>query len=124
MTGSSPPASVVTLQPLLQRLENSELVESDVNKVGDYVKRVLFEAVVFIWDKKSLAVGGKLHADYLENCRALVADGKLENVSNESAKTYLNLLWNMMTKDECYKKWMSTRRSNTYQAMEHQFMSK
>jgi hypothetical protein len=39
------------------------------------VKKVLFEKVVFIWNKGALQSGGVLYKDYLMNCRAKIAGG-------------------------------------------------
>ena len=47
-----------------------------------YVKEVLFEIVVFIWNKGALQLGGVLHKDdYLMNCSAKIACGKLMNAT-------------------------------------------
>jgi hypothetical protein len=63
------------------------------------VKEVLFEKVVFIWNKGALQLGGVLHKDYLMNCRAKIADNKLMNAMDSEAETYMNLLWTMMVKE-------------------------
>jgi hypothetical protein len=68
---------------------------------------VLFEKVVFIWNKGALQPGGVLHKDYLTNCRAKIADGKLMNATDSEAETYMNLLWPMMVKENCYREWLS-----------------
>jgi len=114
-----PQASVV-----LQRLDNAALVVSDKNKVQWYIKDILFEKVIFILDQDSLKKGEVLHQDYLDNCKGLIADGQLEKLSDEEAEMYMNLFWNIMTKDGCYNKWMQSKQSNTYQAMRDKFMSK
>jgi hypothetical protein len=57
------------------------------------VKEVLFENVVFIWNKGALKTGGELHKDYLMNCRVKIAGGKLMNATDSEAETYMNLLW-------------------------------
>ena len=118
-------SSVVTQQAswALQRAANAQQVESDRKKEGDYVKSKLFEKVVFVWEKSSLDRGGKLHQDYLKNCRALLAEGKLTEIGDEEAVTYMNLLWDAMTKDKCYVSWLTSKRSNTYQVMQDRFMS-
>jgi DNA primase len=108
----------------LQRAANAEEVAADQNKVCSYVKSELFERVVFIWDKSSLDRGGKLHEDYLKNCRPLLASGGLLAIRDEEAELYMNLLWDMMKKDQCYVDWLISKRSNTYQAMQDRFMSK
>lgn len=59
----------------------------------------------------------------MKNCKSLIADGGLYNVGDEDAKSYMNFLWNKMTEEEWYKKWMQSKRSNSYQAMQDRFMS-
>lgn len=108
----------------LQRAANAEQVAADQKKVCSYVKNNLFERVVFVWEKSSLDRGGKLHEDYLKNCKNLLADGALVAMRNEEAELYMNLLWDSMTKDLCYVDWLNAKRSNTYQAMQDRFISK
>jgi hypothetical protein len=48
-------------------------IEEDKNEIQDYVKEVLFEKVVFVWNKGALQPGGVLHKDYLMKCRAKIA---------------------------------------------------
>jgi hypothetical protein len=74
-------------------------IEEDKNEIQDYVKEALFEKVVFIWNKGALQPGGVLHKDYLMNCRAKIAEGKLMNTTDSEAETYMNLLWTMMVKE-------------------------
>jgi hypothetical protein len=78
-------------------------IEEDKNEIQDYVKEVLFEKVVFIWNKGALQPGGVLHKDYLMNCRAKIAGSKLMNATYSEAETYMNLLWTMMVKENCYQ---------------------
>jgi hypothetical protein len=66
------------------------------------VKEVLFEKVVFVWNKGALQLGGVLHKNYLMNCRVKIAGGKLMNATGSEAETYMNLLWTMMVKENCY----------------------
>lgn len=110
--------------PLVQRLNNPALFESDRNVVRDYVKKDLFERLVFIWDERALATNGALYRSYTANCRSLIADGQLVNASDEEANTYMELLWTMMMKDENYPKWLQQKRSNAHQAMADKFRSK
>jgi hypothetical protein len=49
---------------ILQAADPSK-IEEDKNGVQDYVKEVLFEKVVFVWNKGALQPGGVLHKDYL-----------------------------------------------------------
>jgi hypothetical protein len=78
-----------------------QAVAADIKLVGKYVKDVLFEKTVFLWDRKALDTNGKLHKDYLENCRPLLANGKLVPLSKEEARPYMNFVWNLMVKDGC-----------------------
>jgi hypothetical protein len=43
-----------------------------------------------------------LHKDYLTNCRAKIADGKLMNAMDSEAEMHMNLLWTMMVKENSY----------------------
>ena len=65
------------------------------------LKMFCFEKTVFLWDRKALDTNGKLHKDYLENCRLLLANGKLVPLSEEEAWPYMNIVWNLMVKDGC-----------------------
>jgi hypothetical protein len=49
----------------LQRAGDNHKVKSDKKKMNGYVKALLFERAVFVWEKISLDHGGKLHLDYL-----------------------------------------------------------
>jgi hypothetical protein len=71
------------------------------------VKEVLFEKVVFIWNKGALQPGGVLQKDYLTNCRAKIAGSKLMNATDSKTETYMNLLWTMMVKKNCYRERLS-----------------
>jgi hypothetical protein len=54
---------------VLRRASDEELLAANIKLVGKYVKDVLFEKMVFLWDRKALDVNRKLHKDYLENCQ-------------------------------------------------------
>jgi hypothetical protein len=88
------------------------------------VKEVLFEKVVFIWNKGALQPGGVLHKDCLTNCRAKIAGSKLMNAMDSEAKMYMNLLWTMMVKENCYQEWLSHKRSAKYQVVQDKFAKK
>jgi len=100
------------------------LLDEDKDKVRNYVKEELFERLVFLWSKADLELGGILHKDYVKNCRARLADGKLVDCTDREAETYMNLLWQVMVKDNCYCEWLSHKRSSRYQAVQDKFMSK
>jgi hypothetical protein len=95
---------------------DKELLAADIKLVGKYVKDVLFEKTVFLWDRKALDANGKLHKDYLENCRLQLGNGKLVPLSEEEAQPYMNIVCNLMVKDGCYNNWFSNKRSSLYQA--------
>ncbi len=109
---------------VLQQALDRDLVDSDLKAVEKYVKNVLFERVCYLWKRSSLDEGGLLHKDYLKNCRSLIADGQLANLNdNVDFKPYMNILWAIMKKDGCYNTWLSSKRSNTYQALLNSFQS-
>jgi hypothetical protein len=98
-------------------------IEEDRNELQDYVKEVLFEKVVLVWNKGTLQPGGILHKDNLMNCRAKIAGSKLMNATDSEAETYMNLLWNMIVKGNCYQEWLSHKCSAKYQAVQDKFAS-
>jgi hypothetical protein len=98
-------------------------IEEDKNEIRDYVKEVLFEKVVFIWNKGALQPGVVLHKGYLTNCRAKIAGSKLMNAMDSEAEMYMHLLWTIMVKENCYREWLSHKRSAKYQAVEDMFAS-
>jgi hypothetical protein len=68
---------------VLRRASDEELLAADIKLVDKYVKGVLFEKTVFLWNRKALDTNGKLHKDYLENCRPLLANGELAGASKQ-----------------------------------------
>jgi hypothetical protein len=66
-------------------------MKEDKEKVREYVKEELFERAVFVWSKASLEAGGVLHHDFLKNCRARLADGKLADAAKGEAETYMKV---------------------------------
>jgi hypothetical protein len=109
---------------LIAWMSDARLVEIDIKKVGKYVKSDLFERTIFLWDQKALDVDGMLHKDYITNCKSLVGGSSLIGATDDDAASYMTCLWNKMTERECYKKWMQTKWSNSYQALQDRFMSK
>jgi len=108
----------------MDRALDPDKVEEDKNKVRDYVKEDLFERVVFVWSKAAFTKDGILHKDFMKNCRSKIADGSLVDASDEDADAYMNFLWNGMVKENCYREWLSHKRSSRYQAVQDKFMSK
>jgi len=117
------PGNNITAADLMRRLTDEAIVKIQKNIVRDYVCKFLFERSIFILKKGSLEIDGKLHRDYLKSCRPLLFDGELMTVDEDVSKPCMNLLWNLMQKEDCYVKWMQNKRSNTYQAMQHGFNS-
>ena len=109
---------------LIAQMSDARLVEIDIKKVGKYVKSDLFEWTIFLWDQKALEVDGVLHKDYITNCKSLVGGSGLIGATDDDAASYMTCLWNKMTEREYYKKWMQTKWSNLYQALQDRFMSK
>ena len=109
---------------IVERTSNEEELKSDERLVRDWVKNELWEKVVFLWNLKSLAPGGLLHASYISSCRHLLAKGKLMSMPDTSAKNYMNILWDRMTKNKSYNTWLGQKRSNTLQALQDRFHSK
>jgi hypothetical protein len=87
---------------VLQQALDEELLAANIKLVGKYVKDVLFEKMVFLWDRKALDMNRKLHKVSLENFRPLLANGELVPLSKEEAQPYMNIVWNLMVKDGCY----------------------
>lgn len=106
---------------VLNQAVNEGQVRNDVHAVRDYVKTKLFEKSVVVWHKSALAKNGVFHKDYMKNCRALIADGRLMVVSNEEAEGYMNVLWTRVEK--YYVTWMAKKHSGSYQAILDGFMS-
>jgi hypothetical protein len=50
------------------------------------------------------------HRDYMSNCRLIIANRTLVNANNNEAKSYMNFLWAVMVKDNCYQEWMCQKR--------------
>jgi hypothetical protein len=57
----------------------------------------------------------------LQNCRAKIAGSKLMNATDSEMEMYMNLLWTMMVKENCYQEWLSHKRSAKYQAVQDKF---
>jgi hypothetical protein len=108
---------------VLRRASNKELVERDIEVVGNYVRSDLFMRTIFVFDNKQLDKGGPLHKDYLKNCRSLLANGTLTDLNDDVVVQYMNIVWARMTKEGQYKAWLSRKRSNAYQALQNSFQS-
>ncbi len=91
-----------TLSQVMARAGNPESIEKEKDKVRDYVKEKLYERVIFVWIKSTLDQGGMFHRDYMSNCHLIIADRTLVNAKDNEAKSYMNFLWAVMVKDNCY----------------------
>ena len=107
---------------VLNRATNEGQVRNDINVICCYVKKRVFEKSVVVWNKSALTKNGVFHKDYMKNCKALIADGRLMTASNEEAEGYMNMLWQKVEK--LYGKWMAKKCSGSYQAIQDGFMSK
>ena len=114
-----------TAADVLQRASNKELVESDIEAVGKYVRGDLFPRTVFLFDNNALNEGGVLHKDFLKNCPSFIANGALADPTQNDGvvRQYLNILWLKMSKEGRCKGWLSGKRSNAHQAMQNAFQS-
>jgi hypothetical protein len=54
-------------------------------------------------EKSALDQGGVFHRDYMSNCHLIIANGTLVNTEDNEAKSYMNFLWAVMVKDNCYR---------------------
>ena len=108
---------------LLRELLSDDLQQAkDVTSIAWYVKDDLFYRSPFLFDK-ALEIGGILHKDYRQNCRQLIADGRLMTMNDDAAFTYMDALWKLINNRK-YKTWLSVKRSNTYQALQIRFEGK
>jgi hypothetical protein len=108
----------------MARAGNPESIEKDKDKVRDYVKEKLYERVIFVWKKSALDQGSMFHRDYMSNCHLIIANRTLVNAKDNEAKSYMNFLWAVMVKDNCYREWMCQKRLSRYQAIQDGFTSK
>lgn len=108
----------------LRRAANKQQVDSDMEIVAEYVLKDLFLKVIFIFDHRSLSKGGLLYNDFMLNCRSLIAGGMLQDLSDEEATTYMDILWDRLVKEDRYNQCCAQRRSNAYQSVQDNFTSK
>jgi hypothetical protein len=107
---------------VLNQATNEGQVRNDISVICCYVKQRLFEKSVVVWNRLALTKNGVFHKDYMKNCKALIADGRLlMTASNEEAEGYMNMLWQKVEK--LYGKWMAKKCSGSYQAIQDGFMS-
>ena len=100
-------------------LSNDRQQKVDIMTISSYVKDDLFFRSPFVFEE-AMEVGGMFHKDFKDNCRCMLADGKLMEMSEDAAFTYMDSLWKQMGK-KMYKSWMAMKRSNAYQAVQFRF---
>lgn len=105
-------------------MQDDEGVKRDVMRVREYVKEELFYKTIFIYNPKQLEEGERLHQDFVNNCKGVVANGLLTDVPALEQQLYLKFLWMKMLQEKCYKEWVAVKRSNAYQAVQDKFHSK
>ena len=92
----------------------------------EYIKKVLFPAVKFLYNEKDLDEGGRLYEHFMSNCKngPFKLGGGYVFTEDETVN-YLRFLWNVHVKDRgLCKQWLSNRRSTVYTVMQHKFRSK
>jgi len=98
-------------------------VSADLQLVKRYVQENLFPRVIFMFNDTDMDEDGYFHKDYMKNCKSIVGGRGMIN-DNDGEDLYMTHLWTLMAKDKLYKKWLATKRSNTYQAMQDKFFRK
>lgn len=103
---------------------NVSRITADLRKVKNYVKDSLFPRIIFMFDDNQMKEGSWMHRDYMMNCRSLVGYQPEDNAiqDREVQEAYMNHLWTVMARDKSYKRWLSSKRSNAYQAVQDKFM--
>ena len=100
-------------------------INDDLRKIRNYVKERLFPRIIFMFDDDQMKEGTWMHKDYMKNCRSILGfDTNGEELQEEVRDGYMKYLWTVMGRDKSYKTWLSTKRSNTYQAVQDKFMRK
>jgi len=110
-----------TLQALFG---NKTTVSADLRKIKKYVKEELFQRVIFMFTDDQMDEGSFFHKDYMTNCRDLVGGRGMSDEDDDAEDPYMTHLWTIMAKEKSYKKWLSSKRSNTYQAVQDKFHHK
>jgi len=117
---------------VLRELINDErVVSADLRKVERYVKEDLFPRIIFMFNDDQMDKGSFLYRDYMANCQSLVGrkgeiygkDGDV-GANDEISELYMTYLWTVIARDRLYKKWLSSKRSNIYQAVQDKFQGK
>ena len=117
---------------VLSKLINDErVVSADLRKIERYVKEELFSRIIFMFNDDQMGKGSFLHRDYTANCKSLVGnkgdiygnDGDV-GPNDEISEPYMTYLWTVIARDRLYRKWLSAKRSNTYQAVQDKFQGK
>ena len=108
-------------------INNVEQVRKDLDTIErEYVRKVLFPGVKFLYGNNDLADGGRLHKHFIENCmNGSFKLGAGYITEKEDERNYLQYLWTHHVRERgLCKKWLSNRRSTVYTVMQHKFRSK
>ena len=110
---------------------NKLVLSADLRRVERYVKDDLFSRVIFVFGDGQMKEGSFLHRDFVSNCSKLISrsgraagmghETEGETSNNDVCEAYMTYIWTVLGRDKLYKKWMSTKRSNTYQAVQDKF---
>ena len=73
-----------------------------------------------MFNEGQMKKGSYLHRDFTSNCKAIVSSEDIGS-NDDIIQTYLAFLWTMIARDRLYNKWLSTKRSNVYQAVQDKF---
>jgi hypothetical protein len=57
------------------------------------------------------------------NCRVKIEGSMQMNATDSEAETYMNLLWTMMLKENCYQEWLSHKHLAKYWVVQDKFAS-
>ena len=111
---------MVTGRSVFDDPKQTELDLSMIEK--EYVRKVLFPRVKFVYDDKQLGVGEFLHTWFVKACLddQMRLGGKTFANADEK-KAYVNFLWDKIVDRKLYPKWLSNRRSTVYTIMQHKF---
>lgn len=102
-------------------INDTEKVSKDMKRVKHYVKNDLFLKVIDIFNDNQFEEGSWMHKDYMKNCRIMLTGRRIGERLTENEKSYMKFLWTKMKSEKCYKKWLASKRSNAYQAVQDRF---
>jgi hypothetical protein len=77
------------------------------------------EKTVFLWDRKALDANGKLHKDYLENCRPLLVNARAGASKQRGGTAIHEHCVEFDDKGWVLQQLVVKQRSNSYQAVQN-----